>query len=1277
MPSSGEQPAVPIHVQAYASGEARVNQAGRDLHVHFADGVRRVAPGAPEGECPYPGLAFFDRSQARWFFGRDGLIHELVERLDARLQMGGGIQMVVAPSGAGKSSLLRAGLLSALDEGRVPGSSGWPQLVFTPTSEPLAALADRLGPLIGVDPVSVAQELAADPQWCVRELVGDHLDREGIRVVLVVDQFEELFTLCTDERQRGAFVELLAGLAGVWLGGGPVGLVVVGVRADFYAACADYLVLRAGLQDRPLVVGPMSEAELRDAIRLPARDVGLDIEDGLVELLMRDLGETAGGAAGYEAGRLPLLAHALRVMWRQRHGHLLTVDGYRVTGGIQRAVATTAEDIYGSLDSAGQHAAKTLFLQLIKFDEGSEDTRRRISRAELASGLNLNVASAVLDAFTQGRLLTQDQDAVEITHEALIRSWPRLKGWLSDDRSFLTWRDQLEGQRKTWTNAGKDSGALLRGAALAAATDWLRIRTDQIGGAARDYIMRSQRRQRRDTRRWQLITATLAILIVAVGTLTWVSQNRGNRLAQQLAAANAQSLAVASDARAADDPAFAAKLALAAWQSDPSSVPARVALGRQYMIMRSVDHVYSDITSQPIENIFAGPDDDTVLLGTREGITAIHGLRGLRGPEPVTWKVPRPGHNGFLVSGDGRWLLTGDDQGNYLLWDVLSRAGPYHLQTHLGDSFVAFSPSGDRLVIEVPTDAGPQLTTWALPQRTSTTTQLHVPRNQPAPGVQPLVEFNLTDDPANIVLKTPQSGGASSARLSIVRITDGAVLHIFPPNSQVIHGGKAILTCTPGTTAPESRAQVTVVALDTQAVLSRLPLSADSGDGPCGLSTRYKVTSDGNHLIDLGYSPGGNDRAKASFARLISLSSGAVYDFSLPQGNYFNLGSIERRPDAAGLTTAGWANAVDGATEAPDLLIARGASLLRISNAIRDWSDTLGMTTDLAQFDSSGKYIIVMDGDRVVVLDPSTGRRLGELNKDQFPDPDKDSISLPFLVGGEFVHLARVGGTWRLTECSFPTLACAAPLVLPGPPDPMPSDVPGAAQESDQSPKYSLIGGVLSAVDGRSHQMFGPPLTLGDTPAERREYRKSSFVVRPGHPDQVAVEVGTNRISLWSMSQRRKIGTIQTAYSEISRSVFDKSGNQLAVLTRDHTLELWDVNAQRQVHLPVPVPRTSSMKGFTTDGYLLGVDQEDTLQLIDVSSGAIIAELSVPQAIFSEPNDAAVDSISIGNNSQMPFQLPLTMKVWAAHLCAVTQGNFSVQEKANLPPGADPSVLRC
>ncbi|KAA2251415.1 ATP-binding protein, partial [Solihabitans fulvus] len=215
-----------IHLSAHASGDAQVNQAGRDQHFHYVDGAhdqRRTTPGTLVRECPYPGLAAFGPDQAQWFFGRDDLTADLIARLDRRLTTGG-LQMVVAPSGAGKSSLLRAGLLPRLGQATLPGSDRWPTVLFTPTADPVRALADQLAHLTGDEPAIMAGLLVSDSTGCVTLLNRVLRDRgsgsQPARVVVVVDQLEELFTQCSDEPQRRTFLSLLEQIAG-----GPVDLV--------------------------------------------------------------------------------------------------------------------------------------------------------------------------------------------------------------------------------------------------------------------------------------------------------------------------------------------------------------------------------------------------------------------------------------------------------------------------------------------------------------------------------------------------------------------------------------------------------------------------------------------------------------------------------------------------------------------------------------------------------------------------------------------------------------------------------------------------------------------------------------------------------------------------------------------------------------------------------------------------------------------------------------------------------------------------------------------
>ncbi|HEX8632121.1 MAG TPA: WD40 repeat domain-containing protein, partial [Catenuloplanes sp.] len=583
-----------VRQYAEASGDARVHQAGRDLNLYF-DNLqphRRTEPGVVDPPCPYPGLAAFATEQSRWFFGRETAVAELVERLHRRLTGPGprGPQVVMAPSGAGKSSLLRAGLVPELAKSRLPGSARWPVRVCTPTAEPLRALAACVADLLGV------AEMA--PERCVEALGAlPH-------AVLVIDQFEELFTLCGDDGQRHAFVDLLAAIAAIG-DEQPAVLVVLGLRADFCAPCAEHPQLRAALGDQPLMIGPMTEAELRAAIRYPARDVGLDIEDGLVELLLRDLG---GGSTNYAAGRLPLLAHALQASWRHRQGATLTVQGYQSTGGLQQAVAQSAELAFAELrpdpaapagngrpvsdsvaatrlleQNAREELVRSFFLRLVRIGHGADDARRRVRRRDLLQGLPAEAAAGVLEVFTAARLLTQDRlpdgddDNVEITHEVLLRVWPRLRAWLNDDRADNIAFQELEESASGWD--GTDPSALLRGTRLDRATS---VSARRIPSPRAEAFLAASTRQQRFGRLLRRATAAVVVLLLAtVGTVYVLNRQEKSRAEHQaelarIAAAN--QAATKADSVRQRDPSLSLLLSQAAYRIDPGVVGARSSL---------------------------------------------------------------------------------------------------------------------------------------------------------------------------------------------------------------------------------------------------------------------------------------------------------------------------------------------------------------------------------------------------------------------------------------------------------------------------------------------------------------------------------------------------------------------------------------------------------------------------------------------------------------------------------------------------------------------------
>jgi WD40 repeat protein len=659
-----------IQLHARVSGHGHATMAGRDIHLHYDSGsraTRRVESDGLVEECPYPGLTAFTAEQARWYFGREVVAARLASRLADRLHVGGPL-VVIGPSGAGKSSLLRAGLLPAISQRAVLpvlGSKDWPQLVFTPTSHPMAAAARQLIGLLGTEPGGVGTAAGS-----VDRLIGalrTKLDAPdgAARVVVVVDQFEELFTLCADDRERHEFLDLMTRIAEVDLDGRSLGAVVYGLRVDAYAHCVNYPQLRAALQDGQVVVGPMSQEELRQAILFPARDVGLDVEPGLVELLLRDLGAADGDAGGYEAGRLPLLAHALRATWQQRHGHTLTVQGYRVAGGVSDAVATTAEQVFTSLDDADQSTARALFLRLVKIGDGTDNTRRAMVRDELLrDSADPDTVSAVLEALTRGRLLTQEKDTVEITHEALLQAWPRLRMWIDEDRAGNLTRQELEEAASGWDRDQRDHALLFRGSRLDTARAWAHCsgRARDLSPAAHAFLTASIQHDIRGRRRRRRVVIVLSVLALAATAAAGVAfQQRGAAQAaratiqaQRDAAVLRQVSSEATQLRGTD-PILAAKLDLVVYR------------------MRHMPDVYANAP-----DVYMG-----LVAGTRTSLATFGG-------QVVS----------VAFSPDGHTLAASSSSGRIQLWNVTDLAHPAvrgQLANTDAATAVAFSPDGHTL----------------------------------------------------------------------------------------------------------------------------------------------------------------------------------------------------------------------------------------------------------------------------------------------------------------------------------------------------------------------------------------------------------------------------------------------------------------------------------------------------------------------------------------------------------------------------------------------------
>jgi WD40 repeat protein/serine/threonine protein kinase len=660
--------------------------------LHLALGLEIGLPKTPEGELynPYKGLRAFQEVDAGDFFGRQSLIEQLLMKL-AHSPLEGeseGISRflaVVGPSGSGKSSVVKAGLLPALRKGALPGSDHWFITEMVPGPHPLDELELALLRIAVKEPPSLLEQLEKDERGLQR--AARRVLPEGGELLLVVDQLEEVFTLVEDPQETAFFLQSL--YQAVSSLRSPV-YVIVTLRADFYDRPLMHPDFSRLVEDRTALVLPLNPEELERAICAPAERVGAVFEKGLVPAIIADVVD--------QPGALPLLQYALTELFERRDSRLLTTKAYQSIGGVLGALGRRAEEVYADLDKIRKDAAHQLFLRLVTLGEGVEDTRRRVLRSELESLFDnqQSIIFNVIDSFGYARLLTFDHDpvtrtpTVEVAHEALLSEWRRLRDWLDESRADIRMQRVLANSAADWQEADRNPGFLLRGSRLDQFEAWAEGCPLALTQREREYldtcIADRQVRQAEEVERQRRELQTAQKLAETERARAEAEMQRAEEQTQAAGRFRRLTFTLAGAL------AIAAILAVIAF-----------AFSRQALIEANLA-TSRELAAAALSNLEVDPERSVLLAlqglstaYTREAENALH--KSLPAMHLLT---TLEGHTNLVqsvaVSPDGEHIAAVGIDGTVITWDTKSGQQVLKFPAHTEHSFwVTYSPDGKRL----------------------------------------------------------------------------------------------------------------------------------------------------------------------------------------------------------------------------------------------------------------------------------------------------------------------------------------------------------------------------------------------------------------------------------------------------------------------------------------------------------------------------------------------------------------------------------------------------
>jgi WD40 repeat protein len=1127
-----------------------------------SDGPGQGGPRWTDG-CPYRGLLPYDQAHEAVFYGRDRLTAALAGTLAQA-----GIVMVTGASGAGKTSLLQAGLVPALARGvQVPGSSSWARISMTPGARPLTELAARLAHLGDRDPAVIRKGLA-DASDAAHLLVSDIVGEatEASRLILIVDQFEEIFAAEGEKAalERAAFLDSVYTAATRPAGprGEPPALVVIAVRGDYWDRCAAHPQLVQAMEHDQVIVGPMTEAGLRRVITGPAEASGLAVEPGLVDTILADLraaGDGSRSGAG-ALGLLPLLSQAMTLTWERRDGDQLTRRGYQSAGdraGIAQAIEVTAETTYRGLTEDQQAITREAFRRMTAMGPDRRPVRRAATSRELRSGRPKSEwpeVDAVLEAFARGRLLVLDADRTEIAHDVLLQAWPRLRGWLAEDETSMILYGQLADDTARWRASGDDRTLLYHGVQLAATRQAARVwaadpgRYPALNPSEAQFLRASDRALTRGRWRRRALAGLLAVLVIAAlaGAGIAVKSARANA-ARQSTANVGQRIAVQSTALDGSDPVTAALLAGAAWRLSPTAQA-------RYSLLQSLAQPVRGILTAPSGVVTAlaySPDGSTLAAGYSDGAIRLWDLASHRTISATTWGATPLA----LAFTSGGKLLEVADAGAVGTWNLASQARitarPFANPAQ--GSAVAFSPDGATVATG---GADGNVRLWDA----ATQQEIGAPMSSDAKPVAAvafspdgtLVAAGSTD--GNVQLwDTATQQEAGSALVAGAAEVDALA---FSRDGKLLATGGQDGTARLWDVATGNQVGATMATGDTVSALTfgagGSTLATAESDGATELWDAATQTQTGAALTMPG-SAGVSALAFNPAADALATGNGngsiQLWD---PAGFHQRSAPLALGPVSPAAATAG---------PAPVAFSADG-HLLATSDGhgiVRVWDVTarrlLGgplssyrTVTGLA-LSPDGKTLAVA-GSGVQLWQTVTGQRIG--------------TALPAAGHGRYRAVAfSPDGTMLATLDGDGTARIWSVTTQQEIGTPMTAGAPGALAFSPNGRTLVTVGkgGQTRLWSVATDQPLGKPMAAGP-----------ATIAAAFSPDgaMLATAGGDGSVRLWDVATQQEIGTPMTADAQpVYAAAFSRDGAMLATAGGDGSVRLWDVATQQEIGTPM------------------------------------------------------------------------------------------------------------